>query len=173
MLPQTKCCQRPNVATLLQIAEIISSYGGRISSSGDYALFEAQIDHLLSAKGTCTASELHFYHTLHHACSVMPELEPRFLNANIVFSVNTARCTLTYLELNVNIWHPTLTYSELRLFTHRCIYIRMIMFLFIFFTCEVNSSQCIMKACSCNITHLEDKMCLDERVPNENSKSVI
>ncbi|CAG5130279.1 unnamed protein product, partial [Candidula unifasciata] len=34
-----------------QIAEIISSYGGRISSSGDYALFEAQIDHMLSAKG--------------------------------------------------------------------------------------------------------------------------
>ncbi|XP_059148477.1 ankyrin repeat and SAM domain-containing protein 1A-like isoform X2 [Physella acuta] len=34
-----------------KIAEIISSYGGRISSSGDYALFEAQIEHLLSSKG--------------------------------------------------------------------------------------------------------------------------
>ncbi|GFO41662.1 ankyrin repeat and sterile alpha motif domain-containing protein 1b, partial [Plakobranchus ocellatus] len=34
-----------------QIAETISSYGGKISSTGDYAFFEAQIDHLLSGKG--------------------------------------------------------------------------------------------------------------------------
>ena len=48
----------PSLTLCSQIAETISSYGGRISSSGDYAFFEAQIDHLLSGKGTETSTGL-------------------------------------------------------------------------------------------------------------------